>query len=78
MPVVKPSGHVGRPIFSPHNAKEGFRTRRVPGGKATESQRLSRLRRETGIAKDCVVAEAVPFGPVSASISLLTGNFLHF
>jgi hypothetical protein len=51
---------------------------RVPGGKATESQRLFRWRRETGIAQDCVVAKAVPFGPVSACISLLTGNFLHF
>ena len=43
---------------------------RVCGGKATESQRLFRWRQETGIAQDCVVAEAVPFGPVSVFFSL--------
>jgi hypothetical protein len=42
---------------------------RVSVGKATESQRLFRTRLETGIAQDCVVAEAVPFGPVSGGIS---------
>jgi hypothetical protein len=41
---------------------------RVPSGKAAESQRLFRRRQEIGVAQECVVAEAVPFGPVSASI----------
>jgi hypothetical protein len=51
---------------------------RISGGKATESQRLFRRRQEAGVAHGCVVAEAVPFGPVSAGLSLVTGNFLHF
>jgi hypothetical protein len=41
---------------------------RIPRGKAAESQRLFRRRRETAMAQDCVVAEAVLIGPVSASI----------
>jgi hypothetical protein len=47
---------------------------RVSAGKAAENQRLFRRRQETGIAHECVVAEVVPFGPVSAGISLLTGK----
>jgi hypothetical protein len=41
---------------------------RVSGGKAAESQRLFRPRQETGIAQDCVVAEAVHIGPVSVEL----------
>jgi hypothetical protein len=41
---------------------------RVSGSKAAERQRLFRRRQEAGIAEDRVVAEPVPFGPVSASI----------
>jgi hypothetical protein len=47
---------------------------RIPGGKAAESQRLFRRRRETAMAQDCVVAEAVLIGPVSVFFSLLTGK----
>ena len=46
--------------------------------KAAESQRLFRSRQEGDVSQDCVVAVAVPFGPVSAWHFLVTGNFLHF
>jgi hypothetical protein len=56
---------------------------RVSGGKATESQRLFRTRQETGIAKNCVVVEAVRKHPVrtaggggqAASLAALSFQF---
>jgi hypothetical protein len=56
--------------FWPHWPIPGDRDRaiRVSGGKAAESQGLFRRRRESEIAQDCVVAEAVLIGPVSVGI----------